>query len=266
MVEGTDAGSVGLVTAVFIAALVEFVEAFTIVLAIGITRGWRSAIAGVIAACATLPLVTVVVGAALLRVPESMFQLVIGTLLLIFGLQWLRKAILRSAGLKALHDEDAAFREEQEAARLAGHETRFGLDWFAFVVSFKAMFLEGLEVVFIVLTFGLSADAVGLAAGAAVIAAVIVLLAGLLLHKPMSRVPENTLKFGVGILISTFGSLWAIEGLGLLRAGSESLDWPGGDLALPVLLVFWITLSLGLVAWLKNTVAAATVGEREGVA
>lgn len=251
-----NASSAGLVTAVFVAALVEFVEAFTIVLAIGITRGWRSAIAGVLAALATLPLVAVVVGSALLRVPESLFQLVIGSLLLVFGLQWLRKAILRSAGLKAFHDEDETFREEREIALTAGAETRFGLDWFAFVVSFKAMFLEGLEVVFIVLTFGLSAGAVGLASTAAAVAAVIVLVAGVLVHKPMSRVPENTLKFAVGILITTFGSLWAIEGLGLLRAGSESLRWPGGDLALPALLVFWLGMSFLLVRWLKGSKTA----------
>jgi uncharacterized membrane protein len=260
-VEPDSASSAGLVTAVFIASLVEFVEAFTIVLAIGITRGWRSAIAGVIAALATLPLVAVVVGSALLRVPESLFQLVIGALLLIFGLQWLRKAILRSAGLKATHDEDEVFRRERELALATASDTRLGLDWFAFVVSFKAMFLEGLEVVFIVLTFGLTAGAVGLASTAAAIAAVIVLIAGILVHKPMSRVPENTLKFAVGVLITTFGSLWAIEGLGLVRAGSESLSWPGGDLALPSLLVFWLGLSLVFVRWLRASARTRVVEE-----
>jgi uncharacterized membrane protein len=183
--------------------------------------------------------------------PESLMQLVIGTLLLIFGLQWLRKAILRAAGLKALHDEEETFREEVEAARRAGEERRLGLDWFAFVVSFKGVFLEGLEIVFIVITFGLNADDVPLAAAGAVAGGVIVLGAGLALHKPLARVPENTIKFAVGLLLSTFGTFWAVEGLGVFAPGSESLEWPGGDFALVVLLGVWCTL-----AWL--TVRALT--------
>ena len=250
--EGTDASSVGLVTAVFIAALVEFVEAFTIVLAIGITRGWRSAIAGVLAAVATLPLVTIVVGATLLRVPESMFQLVIGSLLLIFGLQWLRKAILRSAGLKAMHDEEQTFLEEREAARQAGDERKLGLDWFGFVVSFKAVFLEGLEVVFIVITFGLNADSIPLAAAGAAGAGGVVLLAGALMHKPLSRVPENTIKYAVGLLLATFGTYWAAEGLGVFTESRESLDWPGGDWAIPALLALWLTVSRMTVVLLRR--------------
>src|SRR5262245_39395961 len=154
-----NAGVVGVVAASFTASAVEFVEAFTIVLAMGMTRGWRSALAGTAAAVLALAVVTAVLGVALVSyVSESLLQIVIGPLLLIFGLQWLRKAILRSSGWKALHDEDAIFREEQEAARRAGHETKLGLDWFGFVVSFKGVFLEGLEVVFIVITFGLSAQ------------------------------------------------------------------------------------------------------------
>src|SRR5581483_7286856 len=151
-------GTIGLVSAAFLASAVEFVEAFTIVLAMGLTRSWRAALTGTALAVVVLAAVTVVAGVALISwVSEALLQLVIGTLLLVFGLQWLRKATLRSSGLKALHDEEAAFREEQAAARRAGHEVRLGLDWFAFVVSFKGVFLEGLEVVFIVMTFGLAA-------------------------------------------------------------------------------------------------------------
>jgi uncharacterized membrane protein len=147
----------GLVTATALASFVEFVEALTIVLAMGVTRGWRSTAIGAGTAVAALAVITVVAGYALIDwVPEAALQLVIGTLLLIFGLQWLRKSILRSAGLEAMHDEDDAFREEREAALEAGQEKHLGLDWFAFVVSFKGVFLEGLEVVFIVITFGLT--------------------------------------------------------------------------------------------------------------
>ena len=156
--------AVGVVAATTLASAVEFVEALTIVLAMGTTRGWRSTWAGVGAALAALAVITALAGYALQSwLPEALLQLVVGTLLLIFGLQWLRKAILRAAGLKALHDEEDAFRSEVEAARAAGDERRLGLDWFAFVVSFKGVFLEGLEIVFIVITFGLNADSIALA-------------------------------------------------------------------------------------------------------
>ena len=159
----SGASGIGLVVSTFLASAVEFVEAFTIVLAMGLTRGWRSALWGAVAAVAALAAATAVFGYALTRwLPESALQLGIGTLLLIFGLQWLRKAILRSAGLKALHDEEATFREEQAAARAATAERHLGIDGFGFAVSFKGVFLEGLEVVFIVITFGLNAGAVPL--------------------------------------------------------------------------------------------------------
>jgi uncharacterized membrane protein len=251
-----EAGTTGVLVATFAASFVEFVEAFTIVLAMGITREWRSTIAGVLAALATLPVITLALGYALVTlIPESLFQLVIGSLLLIFGLQWLRKAILRASGLKSLHDEEATFREEQALASAAASQTRFGLDWFAFVVTFKAMFLEGLEVVFIVITFGLTADAVGPAAAAATLAFVIVAVIGAFVHRPLSRIPENNLKFAVGILLTTFGTYWALEGIGFFAEGNESLAWPGGDWALPTLLVFWLGFSLMLVRWLKRRVA-----------
>jgi uncharacterized membrane protein len=234
----------GLAFSTLLASAVEFVEAFTIVLAMGLTRGWRSAIAGTVSALVLLAGVAVLSGYALVNwCPESLLQFIVGTLLLIFGLQWLRKAILRSSGLKAMHDEDETFREETEAARRAGAETKAGLDWFGFVVSFKGVFLEGLEVIFIVITFGLNAHSMPTAIAGAAIGGAIVLVAGVMLHRPLARVPENTIKFAVGLLLSTFGTFWAVEGLGVFKAQNESLEWPGGDAALLVLLLLWCALS-----------------------
>jgi Ca2+/H+ antiporter, TMEM165/GDT1 family len=236
--------AVGVVAATLLASGVEFVEALTIVLAMGTTRGWRSTWFGVGAALAALAVVTAIAGYALQSwLPEALLQLIVGTLLLIFGLQWLRKAILRSAGLKALHDEDETFREEVEAARAAGEERRLGLDWFAFVVSFKGVFLEGLEIVFIVLTFGLNGDSIPLAVLGAGLGGAIVLTAGFALHRPLARVPENTIKFTVGLLLSTFGTFWSVEGLGYFAPSEASISWPGGDAALPVLLALWALLA-----------------------
>jgi uncharacterized membrane protein len=241
-----------LVVATFVAAFVECVEALTIVLAMGLTRGWRSALAGTVAALAALTAFTVVVGYALVTwLPRSALQLVVGVLLLIFGLQWLRKAILRSAGLKARHDEAEEFREQTEAARSAGGQQRFGLDWFGFVVSFKGVFLEGVEVVFIVITFGLNAGRVPVAAGSALAAAVVVAGIGALASRPLSAVPENALKYAVGLMLATYGTFWAVEGLGVLHGG-RSLSWPGGDLALLGVLAGWLLLSRALVAVLPR--------------
>jgi uncharacterized membrane protein len=240
--------AIGVVAATLLASGVEFVEALTIVLAMGTTRGWRSSWAGVGAALAALAVVTAVAGYALQSwLPEALLQLVVGTLLLIFGLQWLRKAILRSAGLKELHDEDAAFREEVAAAQAAGDERRLGLDWFAFVVSFKGVFLEGLEIVFIVITFGVNGDSIPLAVLGAALGGAIVLAAGFALHRPLARVPENTIKFAVGLMLSTFGTFWSVEGLGWFAPSDASLDWPGGDAALLVLLAAWALLAWGAV-------------------
>jgi uncharacterized membrane protein len=237
----------GLGTATFIAAFVEFVEALTIVLAMGLTRGWRSALIGTAAALIALAGFTVVVGYDLANwLPRSTLQLVVGVLLLVFGLQWLRKAILRSAGLKALHDEDAAFGRETAAARTAGRDRRYGLDWFGFVVSFKGVFLEGVEVVFIVITFGLNAGNVPVAAAAATTAGIVVAAVGAVAAKPRSAVPENTLKYAVGLLLATYGTFWAVAGLGALHGGT-SLAWPGGDWTLLVILAGWFALSRLLV-------------------
>jgi uncharacterized membrane protein len=234
----------GLAASTLLASAVEFVEAFTIVLAMGLTRGWRSTLAGTASALVLLAGVAAVSGYALINwFPKSLLQFIVGTLLLVFGLQWLRKAILRSSGLKAMHDEEETFREETEAARLAGAKTRAGLDWFGFVVSFKGVFLEGLEVIFIVITFGLNAHSMPTAIAGASVGGAIVLVAGFALHKPLARVPENTIKFAVGLLLSTFGTFWAVEGLGLFKHGSSSVEWPGGDAAIVGVLAAWAALS-----------------------
>jgi uncharacterized membrane protein len=247
-----SAATWGLLIATFVACFVEMVEATTIVMAMGFTRSWRSTLIGVAAALGVLAVVTSITGYALGRwFPESALQLVIGGLLLSFGLQWLRKAILRSSGRKAVHDEDAIYRKEVEAAAAAG-QSRGGLDMFSFMVSFKGVFLEGMEVVFIVITFGLNAGNVPAAAVGAVTAVVIVLALAFALKRPLSMIDENLLKYGVGLLLASFGTFWAIEGIGIFRAGQESLAWPGKELAILVLLVLWFLISRAFVAVLKS--------------
>lgn len=253
-----DAATVGLLAATFTASFVEFVEALTIVLAMGMTRGWRSALAGAGAALVALVVFTVAAGYALTSwLPEAALQLAVGTLLLIFGLQWLRKAVLRSAGLKSLHLEDEEFATQAAAAAAASRQQRWGLDWFAFVVSFKGVFLEGVEVVFVVITFGLSANSLGVASAGAAAAGVIVLTAGVALRRPLAAVPENTLKYGVGVLLASFGTYWALEGLGTFTEGSHSLEWPGGDLVILALVASWILVSRVLVSALRPFPSAA---------
>ena len=233
-----------LVLAAFLACAVEMVEALTIVLAVGITRGWRSALIGGGVALAALAAVVAALGPALTQIPINALRLFVGALLLVFGLQWLRKAILRASGFKALHDEEAVYRQELEEARLAAHVDRAGVDWYSFTVSFKGVFLEGLEVAFIVLTFGSSQHSIPLAALGAGVALVVVGGAGLVVHAPLARVPENTMKFAVGVMLTTFGTFWGAEGAGA--------DWPGGDAALPGVLAFVALLSLGLVTTLRR--------------
>jgi len=233
-----------LAVAVFFAAVVEVVEATTIVMAMGMTRSWRSAIVGTLTALVGLVIFTAVAGYALVNwLPEAALQLAIGGLLLIFGLQWLRKAILRSSGRKGLHDEAEIFAKQSAAARSADSRSMFGLDYFAFVVSLKGVFLEGVEVVFIVITFGLNAHNMPVAVTASVVAAVIVLVVAVAAHGPLTRVPENTLKYGVAVLLSTFGSFWLVEGLGIFRTGRSPLGWPGGNIALIVVLAGWLVLA-----------------------
>ena len=243
----------GLAIATFAAAAVEVVEAITVVLALGVTRSWRSSLAGSSVALVALAGFTAVTGYALASwLPRSALQLTVGTLLLIFGLQWLRKAILRSSGRKAVHDEDEAFRRQTEAARAAGQQQRLGLDWFSFVISLKAVFLEGVEIVFIVITFGLNANNVPVAVVAALAAIVVVVVAGAFARQPLTRVPENTLKYGVALMLASFGTFWAVEGLGALRPGGQSLTWPGADAAILALLAGWFLLSRGLVAHYRS--------------
>lgn len=240
-----------LVLASALASAVEAVEALTIVLAVGVTRGWRAALTGVGVAAVALAVVVVALGPALLRIPIDALRLVVGALLLTFGLQWLRKAILRAGGYKALHDEEAAYRTEVEAARLAGPVVHAGLDWYGFILAFKGVFLEGLEVAFIVLTFGSTQGSIPLAAAGAGMAAAAVVLVGALVHRPLSRVPENTMKFAVGAMLTTFGAFWGAEGAGV--------TWPGQDLAILGILAFVLIGALGLVALLKQRRARALV-------
>jgi uncharacterized membrane protein len=234
--------SVLLVAAAFLASAVEMVEALTIVLAVGVTRGWRSAAWGVAAALGALTLIVGALGPAIANLPINALRVVVGGILLVFGLQWLRKAILRASGLKALHDEDAIYQAEIDALR--DNTARSVHDWYAFTVAFKGVFLEGLEVAFIIVTFGGAQKNVGLAAIGAVAALVVVLIAGLIAHAPLSRVPENTLKFGVGIMLSSFGIFWSAEGAGV--------SWPGADASLLGVIGFVVLLSFGLVALLQR--------------
>lgn len=248
-----SASALGVLVASFLASGVEFVEALTIVLAMGVARSWRAALWGTALAALLLAMVTAILGTAIgSSISRPLLQLVVGSLLLIFGLQWLRKAILRAAGLKATHDEDAIFAEEQRAAAVAADERRFGLDWYAFTISFKGVFLEGLEVVFIVITFGANAHSIPLAAGGAVAAGLIVVAVGVAVHRPLAAVPENTLKYVVGVMLSSFGVFWLIEGLGVFAQPRTSLHPPGGDAALLVLLALWLVVSQVLIRALRG--------------
>jgi uncharacterized membrane protein len=225
--------------AVFGACAVEGVEAVTVVLAAGVTRGWRSALAGVAAALLALAGIVAALGPALTVLPIDALRLVVGGMLLVFGLQWLRKAVLRASGFKALHDEEAIFAAELAAARGAGREPG-GIDAYGFTVSFKGVLLEGLEVAFIVVTVGSSEHNVSLTALAALAAVAVVVVAGLAARAPLSRVPENTLKYGVGVMLTAFGTFWGAEGAGA--------RWPGGDAAILALIGFTLASSLALVA------------------
>jgi uncharacterized membrane protein len=232
-----------LFVAVFLACAVEGVEAVTIVLAAGITRGWRSAWTGVAAGLLVLAVVVATLGPALTALPIGVLRLVVGGLLLVFGLQWLRKAILRASGFKALHDEAAIYAEELAALRTVGAE-RPGIDPFGFTVSFKGVLLEGLEVAFIVVTLGSNEHNVPIAVIAAVAAVVVVVVAGVAARAPLSRVPENTLKYAVGVMLTSFGIFWGTEGAGA--------SWPGGDAAIPVIIVVVLASSIALTVALRR--------------
>ena len=252
-----SAAELGLAISVFLACAVESVEALTIVLAVGHTRSWRSAFIGVGAATVVLAALTVALGPALTKLPIGALRIAVGGMLLIFGLQWLRKAILRGSGVKALHDETAAYAHESEAALEAG-AVGPGLDPYAFTIAFKGVLLEGLEVVFIVLTFGANQHRVGLAAAAAAAAVLVVVAAGFAIHAPLARVPENTLKFVVGVMLTSFGTFWGAEGAGA--------HWPGGDAALLALVPLTAAFAASLIAILRrrpsgSRAAPPTAGE-----
>ncbi len=217
--------AVALVVAVFLACLVEAVEATTIVVAAGATRSWRSALTGSVVALVVLAVGVALFGPAIMRLPIAALRIVVGGLLLVFGLQWLRKAVLRASGVKALHDEELIYQRQVAAAQAARSESRLGVsDWYAFTLSFKGVLLEGLEVVFIVLTFATNQGNLPLAVTGALAAIVIVVVLGAVVRGPLSRVPENTLKLVVGVMLTSFGAFWGAEGVGA--------RWPGSDAAL----------------------------------
>ncbi len=232
------------VLAAFLASLVEFVEALTIVLAVGTVRGWRSALAGVAGGVGLLSVMIIVFGPLLGQIPIKLLQLFVGVLLLLFGMRWLRKAILRAAGAIGLHDEQAAF--DAETARLRATSVRAAtmLDPLAVATAFKAVLLEGIEVVFIVIAVGATANMLVPASVGAALAGVLVIALGVALQKPLARIPENTLKFAVGVLISAFGIFWVGEGLGLI--------WPGEDLAILTLAGALLIAALASVKLARN--------------
>ena len=237
------------VSAAFLSSIVEVVEAFTIVLAVATVRGWRPAALGAAAGLALLALVVVVFGPLLGFVPLWLLQLTIGILLLLFGIRWLRKAILRGAGVIALHDEELAFAAETAELRERARRQAARLDWLAGLASFKAVVLEGLEVVFIVIAVGAGRGLVVPASLGALAACALVLVIGLFVHRPLARVPENTLKFAVGVMLTAFGVFWVGEGLGV--------PWPGEDLAIPAIAVLFLLSALAAVRALRRPAVEA---------
>jgi len=241
-----------LVLTVFVACAVEAVEALTIVLAAGLTREWRSTFQGMAAALAVLAVIVAALGPAITLLPLTALRLVVGALLAIFGLQWLRKAVLRASGHKSLHDEASAYLREVAAAKAATAESRGRVhDWYAFTLSFKGVLLEGLEVIFIVITFGANQHNVGAAAIGAAAAVVVVAVTGIAVRAPLARVPENALKFAVGVMLTSFGMFWGAEGAGV--------SWPGGDAALLVLVPAVALVALGYTALLRRPAGPAPV-------
>jgi uncharacterized membrane protein len=259
-----SAAELGLVGSVFLACAVEAVEALTIVLAVGSTRSWSSAMAGTGGALLALAALVAGLGPALTQLPIDVLRVAIGGLLLVFGLQWLRKAILRAAGVKALHDEGEAYASEQAAARAAGARPA-SFDGYSFAIAFKGVLLEGLEVAFIVLTFGANQHRIGLAAAAAAAAVLLVAAAGVALRAPLAGVPENTMKFAVGVMLTSFGMFWGAEGAGA--------SWPGADAALLAIVPSVLLVALAIARWLRDSqsatamrdVAPKAAAEREAI-
>jgi len=244
---GSSAWSVAAtaVGSAFLASLVEVVEAFTIVLAVGTLRGWRPAAFGTVGALAVLGGLLVLLGPLLDRVPLHLLQLFIGILLLLFGMGWLRKAILRAAGIIPLHDEDAIFASEAAQLAESADRQRTSLEWIAGLTAFKAVLLEGIEVVFIVIAVGAGRGLLWPAGLGAFAACLVILTIGVAIHRPLARVPENTLKFGVGVMLSAFGVFWTGEGLGI--------DWPGQDIALLAFAVLFLSVGITTASMLRGS-------------
>jgi uncharacterized membrane protein len=241
-----------LILTVFIACVVEAVEALTIVLATGITRQWRSTFQGMAAALVALAVITAAVGPAINELPLTALRVVVGALLAIFGLQWLRKAVLRATGYKALHDEASAYLREVTAAQAARQESRRGItDWYSFTLAFKGVLLEGLEVVFIVVTFGDNQKNYGAAVIGAAAAIIVVTIIGIAVRAPLTKVPENWMKLAVGVMLTSFGTFWGAEGAGV--------RWPGNDAALLVVIPAVAVVAAACILWLRSRRAAVTV-------
>jgi Ca2+/H+ antiporter, TMEM165/GDT1 family len=237
------------ILAAFSASFVEAVEAFTIVLAVSTFRGWRPAVIGAVAGLATLAIIVVLLGNLLDRIPLHALQVVIGVLLILFGTRWMRKAILRSAGIIEIHDETAAFAAETADLKRQASRAR-SLSWIAGLAAYKAILLEGIEVVFVVVAVGAHSGMIWAASIGALAACMLVLLIGLAVRKPLAAVPENSLKFGVGVMLSAFGVYWTGEGLGI--------PWPGEDLAVIAFLGLFLITGWGLIAFLRRPAAGAT--------
>ncbi len=245
MIDWTHAGPS--VVAAFLASLVEFVEALTVVLAVGVVRGWRPALLGTGLGLAVLFLMVILLGPALARIPLDLVQLFVGTLLLLFGLRWLRKAILRAAGVIALHDEEEAFAAETALLR-QGADGRRTWDTVAILTAFKIVMLEGIEVVFIVIAIGTAGGLLIPASAGAIAALIVVIILGAVLHRPLAKIPENALKFAVGVLLCAFGAFWVGEGIGVA--------WPAEDWSILALIAGFLAVALATVPLCRNAVVA----------
>jgi uncharacterized membrane protein len=249
MLELSTAGPA--IGAAFLASVVEVVEAFTIVLVVATLRGWKPAIMGTGAALFVLAAIVVILGPLLDQVPLNVLQLVIGVLLLLFGIGWLRKASLRAGGIIPLHDENAIFAKETAELRSEVQRHKTSQDWIAGIAAFKAVLLEGLEVIFIVIAVGAGRGMLWPASLGALAACALVLAVGAVAHRPLARVPENTLKFGVGVMLSAFGVFWTGEGLGV--------DWPGHDLALFVFAALFLAAGLMAARMVRQPIKEVTL-------
>jgi uncharacterized membrane protein len=245
-----------LIITVFVACVVEAVEALTIVMATGITREWKSTFQGMAAALVVLAAITAAIGPAVSDLPLTALRVVVGALLLIFGLQWLRKAVLRATGYKALHDEASAYLREVAAAEAATKESKRGVsDWYSFTLAFKGVLLEGLEVVFIVITFGTNQKNIGAAVIGAAAAIILVTAVGIAIKAPLTKVPENWMKFAVGVMLTSFGTFWGAEGAGVA--------WPGNDAALLVLVPVVALVGAACVFWLRSRKITGTAPAKQ---